>query len=315
MKKILFLLSLLLLVASCRKENDRPILPLRLGEEDAKELQLTQSETRMILLKGGDGKYTATIEDARIASSSISRDTLRVSGLLYGETSLTLRSHDEVRRVRVLVVPPPFASNEDAVTLRPGDDVQTLSLSGGGARASLKVEDPEKAADIVWQAETGLVKIKAKYEGDIKLIATSEDGKTTKEILVKVRCAGSADRFGVYITNSRQLSQLFPCRIMARLKGKSVRFSESAIPVLRTKKGLTPESRVNRVLTLTPEIVAPVVGEARKVKIDWLDASIFYKEHPLKREGEYTVYVEEVRDRQVVLRGRGFKIVAPYRKD
>lgn len=25
-------------------------------------------------------------------------------------------------------------------------------------------------------------------------------------------------------------------------------------------------------------------------------------------EGEYTVYVEEVRDRQVVLRGRGFKI-------
>lgn len=130
MKKILFLLSLVLLVASCRKENDRPILPLRLGEEDAKELQLTQSETRMILLKGGDGKYTATIEDARIASSSISRDTLRVSGLLYGETSLTLRSHDEVRRVRVLVVPPPFASNEDAVTLRPGDDVQTLSLSG-----------------------------------------------------------------------------------------------------------------------------------------------------------------------------------------
>lgn len=86
MKKILFLLSLVLLVASCRKENDRPILPLRLGEEDAKELQLTQSETRMLLLKGGDGKYSATIEDARIASSSISRDTLRVSGLLYGET-------------------------------------------------------------------------------------------------------------------------------------------------------------------------------------------------------------------------------------
>ena len=57
MKKILFLLSLLLLVASCRKESDRPILPLRLGEEDAKELQLTQSETRMLLLKGGDGKY------------------------------------------------------------------------------------------------------------------------------------------------------------------------------------------------------------------------------------------------------------------
>ena len=108
MKKILFLLSLVL-VASCRKESDRPILPLRLGEEDAKELQLTQSETRMILLKGGDGKYSAAIEDARIASSSISRDTLRVSGILYGETSLTLRSHDEVRRVRVLVVPPPFA--------------------------------------------------------------------------------------------------------------------------------------------------------------------------------------------------------------
>ena len=239
MKKILFLLSLVLLVASCRKENDRPILPLRLGEEDAKELQLTQSETRMILLKGGDGKYTATIEDARIASSSISRDTLRVSGLLYGETSLTLRSHDEVRRVRVLVVPPPFASNEDAVTLRPGDDVQTLSLSGGGARASLKVEDPEKAADIVWQAETGLVKIKAKYEGDIKLIATSEDRKTTKEILVKVRCAGSADRFGVYMTNSRQLSQLFPCRSWFASRGIGT-FQRERYPCAAHEEGLDP---------------------------------------------------------------------------
>ena len=101
---------------------------------------------------------------------------------------------------------------------------------------------------------------------------------------------------------------------MVRLKGQYVRFSESSIPVLRTKKGLTPEAQVNRVLTLTPEIATPVVGEAHKVKIQWLDASVFYKEHPLKREGEYTVYVEEVRDRQVVLRGRGFKIVAPYRK-
>ena len=106
MKKIITLLSLLLFFASCHKESDRPVTPLRLGEDDAKELQVTQSETRMILLKGGDGKYSATIEDARIASSSISRDTLRVSGILYGETSLTIRSHDEVRRVRVKVVPP-----------------------------------------------------------------------------------------------------------------------------------------------------------------------------------------------------------------
>lgn len=314
MKKIITLLSLLLFFASCHKESDRPVTPLRLGEDDAKELQVTQSETRMILLKGGDGKYSATIEDARIASSSISRDTLRVSGILYGETSLTIRSHDEVRRVRVKVVPPPFASNEDVVTLHPGDNVQTLSLSGGGARATLNIEDPEKAADIQWEASSGLVKIKAKYEGDIKLIATSEDRKTTKEILIKVRCVGTADRLGVYMTNSRQLSQLFPCRIVARREGQYVRFSENSNPILRTKSGLTPGARINRALTLSPEIVSPVVGEARKVKLEWLDAEALYQEHPLRREGEYTVYVEEVRDRQVVLRGRGFKIVAPYRK-
>ena len=314
MKKILSLLSLLLLLGSCHKEADRPITPIRLGEEDVQELQVTPSETRMILLKGGDGKYAATIEDSRIATSSLSRDTLRVAGVLHGETSLTIRSHDEVRRVRVKVVPPPFASNEDVVTLHPGDHVQTLSLSGGGARASFRVEDPEQAADILWEASSGLVKIKAKYEGDIKLIATSEDRKSTKEILVRVRCVGSADRLGVYMTNSRQISQLFPCRIVARREGQYVRFSESSIPVLRTKSGLTPGARINRALTLSPEIVSPVVGEARKVQISWLDAEALYKEHPLKREGEYTVYVEEVRDRQVVLRGRGFKIVAPYRK-
>ena len=56
MKKIITLLSLLLFFASCHKESDRPVTPLRLGEDDAKELQVTQSETRMILLKGGDGK-------------------------------------------------------------------------------------------------------------------------------------------------------------------------------------------------------------------------------------------------------------------
>ena len=116
------------------------------------------------------------------------------------------------------------------------------------------------------------------------------------------------------MTNSRQLSQLFPCRIVARREGQYVRFSENSNPILRTKSGLTPGARINRALTLSPEIVSPVVGEARKVQISWLDAEALYKEHPLKREGEYTVYVEEVRDRQVVLRGRGFKIVAPYRK-
>ena len=77
---------------------------------------------------------------------------------------------------------------------------------------------------------------------------------------------------------------------------------------------MTPGARINRALTLSPEIVSPVVGEARKVQISWLDAEALYQGHPLKREGEYTVYVEEVRDRQVVLRGQGFKIVAPYRK-
>ena len=32
------------------------------------------------------------------------------------------------------------------------------------------------------------------------------------------------------------------------------------------------------------------------------------------KEGKYKLYVEEVREKDVVLRGRGFKFVIPYEK-
>lgn len=314
-----FILSLIALLAltftACKKEEPRTIAPIQVGSPDAQSLELSPQRTLTLLLKGGDGKYTALTTESKYATASISRDTLRVVGHFLGETTLILRSHDQERRLPIRVVAPPFASTEDEVSLYPGDDARTLTLSGGGEKATLQVFDPEEAAIIDWKASTGEVRIQAKSEGDIRLLATSEDGLTKKEIKVKIRCAGSADAFGLYTTTSRSLSMTFKSLLTVRKRGEFVRLSETTNPVTIAKTAPRLLIQENRVLTVRPEIKAPVVGEKREINVSWLsDYTSINREHPLKKEGKYTVYVEEVRDRQVVVRGKGFKLVLPYSK-
>lgn len=307
-------LLLALALGSCRQESPRPITPIEVGTPDATELQTSPEETLTILLKGGDGKYTALTTESKIATASISKDTLRVHGHFIGETALILRSHDQERRLQVHVVAPNLVASEEVVHLHPGDDARTLTLAGGGEKASLQVLNPEEAALIDWKASTGQVRIQAKSEGDIRLIATSEDGRTTKEILVKIRCEGTADSPGLYTTTSRSISSTFKSLLVVRKRAEFVRLSETTNPVAIAKTGRAL-IRENRVLTIRPEIVSPTVGDKLEIQVSWLsDYSSIYREHPLKKEGRYTVYVEEVRERHVVLRGKGFKLVLPYRK-
>lgn len=309
-----FALLTLLLVA-CKQEAPRSVTPIEVGTPDASSLELSPDRTLTILLKGGDGKYSAQTTESRIATASISRDTLRLTGHFIGETNLVLRSHDQVRRLPIRVTAPAFAATEKEVTLHPGDDAQTLTLSGGGARAALQIHNPEEAAVIDWKASTGQVRIQAKREGDIRLVATSEDGKTTQEILVKIRCIGSPDAPGVYTTTSRSLSRTFKSLLTVRRRGEFVRLSETSNPSIIAKTSPRTLIRDNRVLIVRPEITSPFVGEQREIEVSWLsDYSSIYREHPLKKDGRYTVYVEEVRDKLVILRGKGFKLALPYSK-
>ena len=229
MKNLFISLSLLLTLAvsSCKNDEPNKVANIEVGTNNADTLYVNRDQKIFFLLKGGDNKYKANTEDAKIATAEINKDSLFITGHFNGGTPLTIHSHDLQRRLFIKVVPPPFDATEKVVTLAPGDDARTLNLAGGGPKATLTQEGPEKdAAKITWDAKTGNVRIQALYEGDVKLVATSEDGKTKKEILVQIRCQGESSKFGAYTTNSRSISSVFPVVMTAHRRGQFVRFSE-----------------------------------------------------------------------------------------
>ena len=184
MKNLFISLSLLLTLAvsSCKNDEPNKVANIEVGTNNADTLYVNRDQKIFFLLKGGDNKYKANTEDAKIATAEINKDSLFITGHFNGGTPLTIHSHDLQRRLFIKVVPPPFDATENVVTLAPGDDARTLNLAGGGPKATLTQEGPEKdAAKITWDAKTGNVRIQALYEGDVKLVATSEDGSEYKQ--------------------------------------------------------------------------------------------------------------------------------------
>ena len=316
MKNLFISLSLLLTLAvsSCKNDEPNKVANIEVGTNNADTLYVNRDQKIFFLLKGGDNKYKANTEDAKIATAEINKDSLFITGHFNGGTPLTIHSHDLQRRLFIKVVPPPFDATEKVVTLAPGDDARTLNLAGGGPKATLTQEGPEKdAAKITWDAKTGNVRIQALYEGDVKLIATSEDGKTKKEILVQIRCQGESSKFGAYTTNSRSISSVFPVVMTAHRRGQFVRFSETSNPLTSQKSDLKALSRDNRVLTIKPELTNPKVGDQVELTLNWLsEYSSISSENPIKKDGQYKAIVTEVQDRKVTVRGAGFKFVLPY---
>ena len=316
MKNLFISLSLLLTLAvsSCKNDEPNKVANIEVGTNNADTLYVNRDQKIFFLLKGGDNKYKANTEDAKIATAEINKDSLFITGHFNGGTPLTIHSHDLQRRLFIKVVPPPFDATEKVVTLAPGDDARTLNLAGGGPKATLTQEGPEKdAAKITWDAKTGNVRIQALYEGDVKLVATSEDGKTKKEILVQIRCQGESSKFGAYTTNSRSISSVFPVVMTAHRRGQFVRFSETSNPLTSQKSDLKALSRDNRVLTIKPELTNPKVGDQVELTLNWLsEYSSISSENPIKKDGQYKAIVTEVQDRKVTVRGAGFKLVLPY---
>ena len=319
MKNLFISLSLLLTLAvsSCKNDEPNKVANIEVGTNNADTLYVNRDQKIFFLLKGGDNKYKANTEDAKIATAEINKDSLFITGHFNGGTPLTIHSHDLQRRLFIKVVPPPFDATEKVVTLAPGDDARTLNLAGGGPKATLTQEGPEKdAAKITWDAKTGNVRIQALYEGDVKLVATSEDGKTKKEILVQIRCQGESSKFGAYTTNSRSISSVFPVVMTAHRRGQFVRFSETSNPLTSQKSDPRALSRDNRVLTITPELTNPKVGDQVELTLNWLsEYSSISSENPIKKDGKYKAIVTEVQDRKVTVRGAGFKLVLPYVKN
>lgn len=299
---LLFLLSILSL-SSCReRETGAAVEPIRLGTEDLQSVTLHKLSTHTILLEGGTGKYTASVATSRIAGVSVSKDTLRVTGYLEGETYATILSGDLRRRVPIHVVVPPLSTNMEEVRLYPRDESRFISLHGGGDRARLVIDDPEEAISARWQAKSGILEVDAYHEGVAVVHLYSEDG-TEKSVTIRVRCNGETDGVGLYSTTSRSLYYQMKSALTAQRGGRSFTIYDSAQPY-----------SAKRAFTVSPLPKSPTVGAWLEVTIKLNRASEF--DNTKVREGRHRVIVEQVDSSAglVTLRGKGYKMVIPYVK-
>lgn len=302
MKRILFYLLLLCCgtaFVACSDDNSEA-KDIQVGADDLKEVALNKLSTRTIILRGGTGKYTANVADSKIAGVAISKDTLRISGILEGQTYATIISGDFKRRVDINVVVPELSISQSEIRLFPRDESKFVSLNGGGDFAELQIEDPDKIMNAKWNAKTGILEIQAHYEGEAKIRVIAQD-KKEKTLKVVVRCEGTADRVGVYSTTSRSIYTHMNTIMAVRRPGIGVWFCSGARPYT-----------AKRVLKITPAIVNPVVGSHVNVTLSMTYPDEFSNSG--LKEGQYKLFVEEVREHDAVLRGRGFKLVVPYER-
>lgn len=302
MKRILFYLLLLCCgtaFVACSDDNSEA-KDIQVGADDLKEVALNKLSTRTIILRGGTGKYTANVADSKIAGVAISKDTLRISGILEGQTYATIISGDFKRCVDINVVVPELSISQSEIRLFPRDESKFVSLNGGGDFAELQIEDPDKIMNAKWNAKTGILEIQAHYEGEAKIRVIAQD-KKEKTLKVVVRCEGTADRVGVYSTTSRSIYTHMNTIMAVRRPGIGVWFCSGARPYT-----------AKRVLKITPAIVNPVVGSHVNVTLSMTYPDEFSNSG--LKEGQYKLFVEEVREHDAVLRGQGFKLVVPYER-
>ena len=174
------------------------------------------------------------------------------------------------------------------------------SASATPKYAFITIDDPDSILNTKWNAKTGILEIAAAYEGEANIKAIGEDGKF-KTLKVTVRCSGSAQKVGVYGTTSRSIYQQMNTVMAVHRPGIGVWLMNGARP-----------AAARRVLKIKPAIVAPKLGQKVEVNI-----GMNYPEEfsgTLLREGKHKLTVEEVREQNVVLRGRGFKLVLPYER-
>lgn len=275
---------------------------IRIGkEEPIDELSLNKQTEKRILLSGGNGKYIANVENAQIATVRMSLDTLKIKGLLEGETFVTILSHDKRARLKINVVFPELGVSHSTVQFRPGFRSKYVSISGGGELARLEKNDPADIMDIKWDGATGILEINPRYEGEAEVTAVSQDGKEKKTIRIKVRPEGELEAPGWYGTNASSYYLIMNNQMVVRRKGIGTWLINSALPyggsVFYQRSSIK---------------IAPVLNPIQGDSIG-LNVLQHIPQNPKLKEGMYRLYVEEIRETEVMLRGKGFKFLLPYK--
>lgn len=279
---------------------------IRIGKETpVDKLSLNKQTEKRLIVSGGNGKYIVNVENSQIATAQISMDTLKVKGLMEGETFATILSHDKRVRLKINVTFPELGISHSIVQLRPKDISKFVSISGGGERVTLQENDPADVMDIKWDGSNGMLEISPKYEGEAEVIAISEDGQEKKTIHVKVRPEGELTVPGWYTTRESSYYVILNNKMVIKRKGVGTWIVDSARPYggqIITYNGSSMK---------IASIVNPIQGDSIDLNILRYSSD---KNNRLLKEGTYRFYVEEVRVSEVMLRGRGFKFLLPYER-
>ncbi len=285
------------------EEHTEEYPEIRIGKEGGvDELRLNKFTEKRLLLSGGNGKFLVNIENAQIATAHISLDTLKIRGLLEGETFATIISHDRRVRLRIHVTFPELGVSHTTVQLRPKLISRLVSISGGGERTTLEENDPADVMDIKWDGSTGMLEIVPKYEGEAEVTAVSEDGKERKTIRVRIKPDGELTIPGWYTTCETQYYVKMNNKMIVKRKGGATWIIDSARPY--GGKITTYDGSYMKIAPITN----PVQGDSIDLNILRYSTP---KNNPEIKVGIHRLYVEEVRESEVMLRGRGFKFLLP----
>lgn len=278
---------------------------IRIGKEKTSvdELSLNKQTEKRLIVSGGNGKYIVNVENSQIATAQMSMDTLKVKGLLEGETFATILSHDKRVRLKINVTFPELGISHSSVQLRPKDISKFVSISGGGERVTLQENDPADVIDIKWDGSTGMLEITPKYEGEAEVTAVSEDGKEQKTIRISVKPEGELKVPGWYDTTKNSYYVMLNNKMIVKRKGVGTWIIDSARPY-----GGEITTYTGSHIKIAP-IVNPVKGDS--IDLNVLDYST---SHGKIKKGVHRLYVEEVGESEVMLRGKGFKFLLPYQK-
>lgn len=302
MKRIFLFIAIVALgLSACSKDEPKVVeyAEITVGEHNEGEVALDKNNTLSLKLSGGNGKFTATAENPKVLEAKIDGEYLILRGINYGETVVSLRSHDRRRTLKVRVERPALHLTDNVITLKPGEVRKDITVRGGGDDADYEVLNPEHAIDARWVAGSGVLELSARHEGEATIVFKTKDGKPNVEMKVIVKAENNvSDQVGFYTTRSTTLQPYFNMPLYAYRPGKMVWLSSS-----------TDLSNLAKQRVWLPTIKNPVKGERVTLKVSFLNVDEF-------TSGEYPLIIEEVQtaDELVTLRGAGFKIVAPYDK-
>ncbi len=305
MKKYIFLILIAVAFFACESEEPNSYPPIKLGNgnETLSEISINKFTERKIILSGGNEKFSVNIEDSRVAKASVYRDTLKIKGLLEGRTFASIKSHSQEVILGVNVTPQQISISQDAIRLYPKDVSKFVSVSGGGEIVTMEEDDPDDILEAKWNGETGILELKAYFEGDA-IIRFKSKNVTTKEVKVKVKCEGNPEEIGIYSTTSKSIYVGLNRIMTVKRKGVGTWLASSTNPY-----GVAGVFN-QRVVAKFDPIKNPEKDTYTTVNALFMPyvegvSNIAY--------GNNKVYVEEVNEdkKTVLLRGRGFKIILP----